>query len=167
VDEGLTRDELTDLYRRYGYALHRRCTVLLRDAASADDALQETFVKLLRSGAGVRNADQPLRWLQRVADRTCFDQMRRTKHLRRADSIEDESAASIAAPPGIDVEARSAALRVLSRLGDDEQSLAVMAYVDGLTQAEIARELGVSQPAIHKRLVQLRERATRALGERS
>lgn len=165
MDEGLTPSELTELYRRYGYALHRRCRLLLRDATSADDALQEAFVKLFRAGAAVRSADRPLHWLQRVVDRTCFDQLRRTKHLRREDPIED--APDLAAPPGVDHEARSAALRVLSRLGEDEQNLAVLAYVDGLTQSEIARELGISQPAVHKRLVQLRERATRALGERS
>jgi RNA polymerase sigma-70 factor (ECF subfamily) len=165
VDEGLTPSELTDVYRRYGYALHRRCRLLLRDAASADDALQEAFVNLFRRGAPYRATDRPLRWLHRVVDRACFDQLRRTKHSRREDSIDD--APDLVAPPGVDHEARSAALRVLSRLGEDEQTLAVLAYVDGLTQSEIARELGISQPAVHKRLTQLRERAVRALGERS
>lgn len=165
MDEGLTKAELSDVYRRYGYALHRRCRLLLRDETLADDVLQEVFVKLLRSGAAFRGADHPLRWLHRVADRACFDQLRRAKHLRRADPIEDSP--DLVAPPGVDHEARSAALRVLAKLDAEEQGLAVMAYVDGLTQNEIARELGISQPAVYKRLAHLRERASRALSDRS
>ena len=80
----------------------------------------------------------------------------------RASAPLDDDAVDVPAPPGVDHEARNLALRVLSRLDDHEQELAVLAYVDGLTQTELAAELGVSQPAIHKRLSALKERAARA-----
>lgn len=161
-ERGLPASELTELYRRYGYALHRRCRVLLRDDAAADDVLQEVFVKLMRAGAGVRDAEAPLRFLQRVADNACFDWMRK-RRTARTEPMDDGPAEDVPAPPGVDHEARSLALRVLARLDDAEQSLAVMAYVDGLTQSEIARELGVSQPAVNKKLQKIREHAERAL----
>lgn len=161
-ERGLPASELTELYRRYGYALHRRCRVLLRDDAAADDVLQEVFVKLMRAGAGVRDAEAPLRFLQKVADNACFDWMRK-RRTARTEPMDDGPAEDVPAPPGVDHEARSLALRVLARLDDAEQSLAVMAYVDGLTQSEIARELGVTQPAVNKKLQKIREHAERAL----
>src|SRR5688572_1357152 len=100
--------------------------MLLRHPSAADDAMQEIFLKLLRGGAGVRTADEPLRWLNRVADRACFDQLRKTK---RAPVSIDE--VELPPHPGIDAELRRAAIEVLDTLDDEDQAIAVMAFVDG------------------------------------
>jgi DNA-directed RNA polymerase specialized sigma24 family protein len=47
--DALTNDELTKLYRRYGFLLRRRCRALLRDEVQAEDALQSAFVKIVES----------------------------------------------------------------------------------------------------------------------
>ena len=39
----LTPEEAALLYEKYGFFLLRRCRTLLRDTASADDALQQAF----------------------------------------------------------------------------------------------------------------------------
>jgi RNA polymerase sigma-70 factor (ECF subfamily) len=79
VDASLRTDEVSDLYAKYGFFLLRRCRTILRDPGLADDALQEAFVKILRSGGAVRDADEPLRWLYRVVDRCCFDALRKRR----------------------------------------------------------------------------------------
>ncbi|HVH41384.1 MAG TPA: sigma-70 family RNA polymerase sigma factor [Labilithrix sp.] len=165
MSEGLSNDEVLDLYRRYGAFLRRRCLLLLRHSSLADDAFQEVFVKLMRAGSGVRAADEPLRWLYRVADRTCFDQLRKTKLARRASSIDD---ASIELPchPGTEPEMRRAAIELLDALDDEDQRIAVMAFVDGMNQQEIADELGYSRMTIIKRIARLRERAMRVVRDR-
>jgi RNA polymerase sigma factor (sigma-70 family) len=160
VTDGLTNREVADLYRRYGFFLRRRCVVLLRQPSLADDALQEAFLKLMRSGAGVRTADEPLRWLYRVVDRTCFDQLRKTKRTRTAASL-DDVADALPIHPGTELETRRAALQLLESLDAEDQSIAVMAFVDGMNQQEIADELGYSRMTIIKRIVRLRERAQR------
>ncbi len=165
MGEGLTRDEVTDLYRRYGMFLRRRCSLLLRDATLADDATQETFIKVLRAGAALRTASEPLRYLYRVADRACFDQLRRGKRMRQAKDI-DDVASELPCHPGIDPEARRAALDVLAALDDAHKQIAVMAFVDGMTQQEIADEIGTSRMTVVKRVAHIRERAERATRER-
>jgi RNA polymerase sigma-70 factor (ECF subfamily) len=157
----LTNDELADLYRRYGYLLQRRCRTLLRNEAAAADALQDAFVKFIQAGDALRAAENQVAWMYRVVDHCCFDQLRRAKH-RRVEPIEDHE--NTAEPhPGVNHEARNAALRILHELTEGEYEVAVLAYVDGVNQTEIASMLGLSRPTIWKRLNAVRERAARVL----
>jgi len=159
----MSRDEVAALYRRYGFFLLRRCRLILRDDAAANDALQETFVKLMVHGATVQDTEQPLRWLSRVTDRCCFDAIRKNRRLRWAtpiDGVEDE----IGAHPNVEPVTRNAVLSLLGRLSEEEQSIAVMAYVDGMSQGEIADEVGYSRVTVNKKLQGIKERARRIMG---
>lgn len=144
------------MYQRYGALLSRRCLLLLRDKAQAEDAVQELLAVLLQRGEGLRVADSKWRWLARAADRTCIDLLRRGKHLRAAVDIDDLDPVGVA--PGMDPEARCAAVESLQRLDDDQQALAIMLYIDGLSQGEAAVELGLSRVTINKRAQELANR---------
>lgn len=144
------------MYQRYGALISRRCRLLLRDPAQADDAVQELLSVLLRRGEGLRAADSPYRWLCRAADRTCIDLLRRGKHLRMAIDIDDMDTVGVA--PGMDPEARCAVVESLEKLDDDQQSLAIMLFVDGLSQGEAAAELGLSRVTVNKRAQEIRAR---------
>jgi RNA polymerase sigma-70 factor (ECF subfamily) len=157
----LTNDELAELYRRYGLLLRRRCRSLLRDDVLAEDALQAAFLKILESREALGAADNRLAWMYRVVDRACFDHLRRRK-VRRAEPIEEHEDTHPAGP-GVDVEVRNAVFRLLHDLSESEYEVAVLAYIDGITQAEIAQALGISRPTIWKRLVAIRERAAKLL----
>lgn len=156
LSRGLSADEVSDLARRYGPLLGRRCRLFLRDVPLAEDAVQELFATLLRRGEGLRQADSTYRWLCRAADRVCLDQLRRTKHVRRALPLDDLD--PVGPAPGLDHEARWAAIQALGDLSEEEQRLAIMLYVDGLSQGEAAEELGVSRVTVNKRAQRLRER---------
>ena len=156
MPDALTPTEASSLYARYGFLLLRRCRTILRDAASAEDALQLVFERLLRKGAGVREAEQPLRWLYRVADRCCFDVLRSRNRTR--ESPMDEEPADDARHPAVDIELRDSVMALLARMDEDQQRLAVLLFVDGMSQGEIATELGVSRVTVNKRVQALRER---------
>lgn len=157
---GLTSSEAADAYRRYGLFVRRRCLMLLRDAAAADDALLEVFLRVLRRGEGMKSADEPLRWLYRVTDNACFDHLRKRKRARESSGV-DEEIDRLPCHPGTEPELRRAAARILALLSDEEQHIAVMAFVDGMTHQEIADELGYSRMTIVKRVASIRERAAR------
>jgi len=70
------------------------------------------------------------------------------------------------AHPGVEPEMRRAAIELLDALDDEDQRIAVMAFVDGMNQQEIADELGYSRMTIIKRMARLRERAQRVLADR-
>jgi RNA polymerase sigma-70 factor (ECF subfamily) len=151
---GLSAAEVSDVYQRYGALLARRCRLLLRDPAQGDDAVQELLSVLLRRGEGLRSAESPYRWLCRAADRACIDLLRRSKNLRSALDIDDLDPVGVA--PGMDPEARCAVVESLERLDDEQQSLAIMLFVDGLSQGEAAAELGLSRVTINKRAQEIR-----------
>jgi RNA polymerase sigma factor (sigma-70 family) len=164
VDEPLTSDEAARLYHQYGYFLLRRCRTILRDPAAAEDAVQQAFEKVLRAGGAVRHADQPLRWLYRVVDRCCFDLLRRRR--RSPESAADEPGGATCHPDVV-LEARDAALKLLATMSDEEMAIAVLLFVDGMSQGEIAAEVGLSRVTVNKRVQRLRARAERALGRAS
>ena len=162
LSRGLTADEVTEVYRRYGALLARRCRVLLRDGAIAEDAVQELLAALLRRGEGLRAAESPYRWLCRAADRCCLDLLRRRRHVREAVSLDEVEPIGLA--PGVDAEARLAAVEALAQLDDDDQALAILLFVDGLSQGDAAAELGVSRVTVNKRAQRLRARLRLAEG---
>lgn len=146
---GLSADEVGEVYRRYGALLERRCRLLLRDDALAEDATQELLTMLLRRGKSWREAQSPYGWLCRAADRTSLDLLRRRKRVK--DALPLHEVDSLGPSPGVDGEARRAVLESLERLDPDQQALAIMLFVDGMTQAEAATELGVSRVTVNKR----------------
>lgn len=127
----------------------------MRDRSAAQDALQELFTTLLRRGEGYREAQSKYRWLCRAADRTCLDLFRRNKHSRAALPIEEWD--PVGPAPSVDPAARFSVLRALADLEDAEQALAIMLFVDGMSQGEAAEELGVSRVTVNKRAQKIRE----------
>jgi RNA polymerase sigma factor (sigma-70 family) len=155
MSDGLTNAEVIELHRRYAPYLRRRCRLLMRDVALGDDALQEVFMKLLRRGASFRDAPHPMRWLHRVTDNACFDLHRRGKRVRQMSAIEDVDEL---VHPGVSPDLRRAVVDVLALLDDEEKQVAVMAFVDGMSQQEIADELGYSRVTVNKRVAAIRGR---------
>jgi RNA polymerase sigma factor (sigma-70 family) len=156
LSRGLTADEVGDVVRRYGALLERRCRLFMRDRTRSQDALQELFTVLLRRGEGFREAQSKYRWLCRAADRTCLDLWRRDKRVRDALPIEEWD--PVGPAPSVDPAARFSVLRALADLDDAEQTLAIMLFVDGMSQGEAADELGLSRVTINKRAQKIRER---------
>ncbi len=164
MGEGLTNREVAEIYTTHGHLLLRRCKVVLRDDTLADDALQEVFVRVMRYGASLREARSPLRWLYRVADRCCFDQLDKRKRRPEVSlELDAEPFAEGARSPSDRLAERSLVMTVLTRLSEAERTIAVLAFVDELSQGEIAEATGWSRQTINKKLKRIRERAQRAL----
>ncbi len=124
--------------------------------------MQEAFVRVMRSGAPLREMEQPLRWLHRVVDRCALDQLRRGRRLRTSESIDDHED-HVGVHPHVALEIRDAVLGFLRDLNEDEQKIALLAFLDGMTQGEIAEETGVSRVTVNKKLQSIRARAEAAL----
>lgn len=152
----LTNSELASLYERFGHLVLRRCRTILRDEDLAQDALQDAFIKLFRFGARIREAESELRWIYRVADRCCFDLLKKRK--AQPISVPDPAADHVLHPAPY-LQARSAVMHFLHRLDELDRRIAVLFWVDGLNQGEIAAEVERSRQTVNKRLGAIRRRA--------
>ena len=162
----LSEAEVAHAYRTYGALLLRRCRVILRNDALADDAFQEAFVKLIRHGARYRDATSKLRWLYRLADRCCFALLKRRKQRSERDAQNRAITLDGPAPPhtSVDVVVRDAAMRILDALDAKDRAIAMMAFVDGMSHRVSGEEGGWARQTIHTRLVRIRKRADQLVG---
>ena len=153
---GLDRREIVDIYNTYGALMRRRCRIVLRDEALADDVLQSVFVNLIRYGGSFREVDAKLRWLYTACDRACWALIDRRKRRTHREHV---YIAPKPAPLTAQLEGRDEVMRVLASLEPELRDLAVLAYVDGLTQGQIAAKTQFSRQTINKKLKQIRDRA--------
>src|SRR4051794_38631577 len=72
-------DSLTMLYRRYGPFIYARCVRLLDDRAAAEDATQETFMRVHRHLRKAPDTNEALGWIYRIATNYCLNEIRNRK----------------------------------------------------------------------------------------
>jgi len=165
----MTEDEVGRLYQEYGYVLFRRCLAYLGDSSRAQDALQEVFVRALHGASGFRGEANPRTWLCRIADHLCIDLLRRDRRspVQVMSGMDSQGRAQMKdAEDGLlsdDGEALRTVRGLMHALDASSQRLAVLHFLDELTQEEIAAELGLSRRTIGKRLKALRTRARELL----
>ena len=155
----MTHSQLEEAYRSYGHLVARRCRRILRDPTAAEDVVQEVFVRLWRHGDAFLVAESKLAWLYRVADRCCFDALARAKARVETSLHEVPEALTVSGQTSQPLEDREVILRFLGRFDDRVKQVALLYYLDQLSQEEIAMHTGWSRQTVLKKLAYLRERA--------
>jgi RNA polymerase sigma-70 factor, ECF subfamily len=146
------------LYRKYGPMVLRRCRSLLGDEEKASDAMQDTFVRLLRRKESL-TGEAPSSLLYCIATNVCLNLIRAER--RRPVHPQPELIEQVAGSD--DVEAMAQARQLIEGLFAQEESstrlMAVLHYVDGFTLEETAARVGLSVSGLRKRLDRLRKRS--------
>ena len=142
---------IRQLYSHYAKALHSYVEQFCPDRASADDIVQETFIRAWRHLPQLSADDRPIRpWLFRVARNLLIDANRAARARptmvpgRAGDVGTDSGLAEI-----LDRELVSAALQHLSPA---HQTVLVETFYRGGSMATVARELGIPHGTARSRL---------------
>ncbi len=142
--------------------IYWRCLKLLRDEAAAEDATQETFVRVLRHLERAPSREDATRWIWRIATNYCLNQLRdRARAPEPRDELPDLPAG---ASPEEALADRDLARRIIARVDAKLRAVAWAHYVDGLEQVEAAQLLGISRRTVANRLAAFDERARKFLG---
>lgn len=151
------------LMRRHNQRLYRTVRALVPDADAAEEALQRAYVAAWRGLAQFAGRSSFITWMTRIAMRSAGDFARRE---RRAVEIAEES--SSAAPGDFEVEAADAPMsrkeladvleRAIDALPSAQRIVVVLRLVDGLSTAEVAEAVGVTEETVKVRLHRARER---------
>ena len=147
---------LEALFRRYGPIIYHRCRMILGDAAAAQDATQETFLRVQRHLEKIPEADEALAYIYRIATNYCLNERRNQKH--RAEPMADPPEVS---EPSFEerVADRHLASRLIAGVPAHLRAPAFLHYVDGLEQGEVAKVLNVSRRTVVSRLSEFQSRA--------
>lgn len=138
--------------------LHEIAVRILRDAAAADDAVQEALVRAWRDLRGLRDPDRLDAWLHRLVVHAALDEIRRRR--RRPIEVAVLPLELLGASDADrSVDDRDALERAFRRLSGDHRAVVVLHHYLGLRSAEIAETLGVATGTVESRL----HYATRAL----
>lgn len=152
--------DISDLYHRHARAVLRRIKRFYRDD-QAMDILQEVFAKAVEKAGTYRGDAPPLHWLYALTTRHCLAKLRDEKRRRELlDEVGDVDWSCPVSPS--DTEA-TVFIRQLWRTIDPElAAIGTHYYVDGMSQADIGRLLGVSGRTISTRIQRLQELAQTA-----
>ena len=153
--ERVREDRLLDMMNRHGQALLRMCVVYLRDAALAQDAVQETFVKAYKGMDAFRSESSEKTWLMRIGLNACKD-IRRNAWYRYVDRrVTLQNVPQPIVAPSDDQADMAMAVTKLPRKYLD---VVLLYYYQGMTIREAAEVLKIPNQTVSARLKKAREK---------
>jgi len=157
-DAGVAIAALVD---EYAGTLYRVAYSVLRNAADAEDAVQETYLRVLRHRNSLGEIRDPRVWMVRIVWNVVLDRKRRAKTRPETDDVAD--LARMLPASGLTAEERVASaqhhehvLRAVGQLPEKEQRVLILSAFEELSSVEIAQILGTTESTIRSRLFRAR-----------
>jgi RNA polymerase sigma-70 factor (ECF subfamily) len=149
------------LFDRYSKIVYSVALRVLRDAASAEDVLQEIFMQIWRNpGSFVAARGSLGGWLAVVTRNRSIDALRRKKPTEQVEDMQLASPGNMADEAERNLMMEKARV-VIGQLPAEQRKTLEMAFFDGLTHSEIAEmtgdPLGTVKTRIRSALLTLRK----------
>jgi RNA polymerase sigma-70 factor, ECF subfamily len=146
-----------ELYERHYEAVFRAALRVTGNAADAEDVLQTVFLRIMGRGARSGEAEHatlPAAYFRRAAVNAAVDVLRRRE--LRSESEYDHQAphAAVESPVLLKEQLR----RALGILDNEDASLFLLRYVEGLSIEELARAFEIEKNNVTVRLHRIRQR---------
>lgn len=152
---------LAALVDQYATTLYRVAFSVLRNAADAEDAVQEAFLRVLRHRDTLDEVRDQRVWLIRIVWNIVLDRKRRAKTRPETDDISELT--RVLPASGLSADERAAAaqhhariLALVDRLPAKERQVLVLSAFEELNSVEIAEVLGITESSVRSRLFRAR-----------
>jgi RNA polymerase sigma-70 factor (sigma-E family) len=138
---------VTALYGTHYRALVRLAALLVRDVATAEEVVQDSFIAMHASWRRLRDTDKALSYLRQAV-------VNKSRSVLRHRIVVDRNAPKVApdvpsAEQGaISLLERSAVVEALRKLPVRQREALVLRYYADLSEAEIASVMGISRGAV-------------------
>jgi len=154
-----TDDEIARLYERHVKTVWRVCFAYLKNNADTEDAVSETFVKMLRKAPVFDGTEHEKAWLIRTASNVCKDFL---KHPSRRSLDIADWADTLKAEEGTET---GGLLEAVLALPDRYKTAVHLYYYEGYTSVQIAALLRKPQSTVRNYLSEARNILRERLGE--
>jgi RNA polymerase sigma-70 factor, ECF subfamily len=163
-----------DLVRQHSGLVYRIAYAVLRSHHDAEDATQETFLRVLRRGSRLEAIQDPKTWLARVAWRVAVDRSRRRARAKEI-PLEDSwgTVAAVACGERASDEALhgaqiAAALeKLIAALPRKLREPLILSTLEEMSPGEVAATLEINEAAVRSRIFRARRILKGRLAERT
>ena len=161
VRDGLTA-ALATLFERHHARVYGYCLRMTGNRATAEDLVQDVFMKMLKYKATFKNDSELVPWMFGIARNACLGHLRKAAvdHVPDTTAIEEAPADGEADEPR-DEQQADLVRRALLKLPAERREVLVLSRYEYKTYDEIARVLDCSVGAVkvraHRAMKQLRE----------
>ena len=153
--DGAAAARTAEIFERHGPTVLGLCRMLLRNEHEAEDASQQTFLAAYRSIRNGVEPRHPAAWLATIARNECWAaierRMREPFHQGELESRLPDPVVQAAANADLEE-----LWRAIGELPRQQRRALLLREFSGLTYAELAGALGVTEPAVESLLVRAR-----------
>jgi RNA polymerase sigma-70 factor (ECF subfamily) len=155
---------LEDIVRQHARLVYRIVYGVLRNHHEAEDATQETFVRVLRYGKKLGKVENHKSWLARIAWRVAVD--RSQQHWRKREiplesfdqPFEQLASAEVDAEETILAKQVGARLeKLMAALPEKLRAPLILSAIDEMSPREVAATLGINEAAVRSRVFRARQ----------
>jgi RNA polymerase sigma-70 factor (ECF subfamily) len=169
-----SRNEMLEtLVRKHSRLVYRIAYAVLRGHHDAEDATQETFMRVLRYSSKLAAVEDPKTWLARIAWRVAVDRSRqrgRTREIALDDPekpIPEAASSDASADETLHGAELIAALeRVIAALPEKLREPLILSTVEEMSPREVAATLGINEAAVRSRVFRARQILKERLAQR-
>jgi RNA polymerase sigma-70 factor (ECF subfamily) len=160
-----TQDEkLEELVRGHSRLVYRIAYAVLRRHHDAEDATQETFMRVLRYSSKLAGVEDAKTWLARIAWRVAVDRSRRNERTREIaledpeEPLPEVTSAEATADATLQAAQVGAALeRMIAVLPDKLREPLILSTIEEMSPREVAATLGINEAAVRSRVFRARQ----------
>lgn len=149
--------ELVRLMRRYNQRMFRACRSVLRDAAEAEDAVQDAWLSAWKHLPELEDPSRVGAWLTRIAVREAMAHARRNARFDLEDTVATDPSPSPEREAS-DREVGRVIEDAIDELPHEFRTVFVLRLVEGLSLAETADSLDIPAETVKTRLHRARRR---------
>lgn len=144
-------------------ALRRYARALLRDAALADDLVQDCLERVVAHWQQRRDSADTRQWVFAIAHNLAMDELRRQNRRRMHVALEEVDESELVVPPEDGGLGRRDLLRALDALPTEQRAVLLLVCVEDMSYADVAGTLGIPVGTVMSRLSRGRERLLRLM----
>ena len=157
-------EALEDLVRQHSRLVYRIAYAALRSHHDAEDATQETFLRVLRYSHKLTTVEDPKTWLARIAWHVAVDRGKQRGRKREV-PLEDPGK-PVAEVSSVDAAADDAmhssqvgtlVERLITALPEKLREPLILSAVEEMSPREVAATLGINEAAVRSRVFRARQ----------
>ena len=151
--------DLERMMNAYGDSLLRMCSIYLNDTTLAEDAVQETFIKVYEKYHTFNQASEEKTWIMRIAINVCKNYRRTSwfKRIKMGVDLETVSEEQLETHL-LEKEKQQHILKEISGLDCKYKEVLLLYYYQEMSTKEIANILHIKEGTVRVRLQRARQR---------